>query len=317
MILKEILKDVTRAAVGGHMRPDGDCVGSCMGLYLYLKQWYPNIQVDVYLEEIPDSFRFLTDSEIIKHKVDQAAKYDLFMALDCGDTRRLGFSNELFEQTAKTVCIDHHISNIGYADHNYIVSEASSTAELIYNLCEKEKINKAMAEYLYMGLVHDTGVFQYSATSPSTMEAAAELMRKGINASGIIERTYYEKTYEQNRILGHVLLNCRLYLKGRCIVSVLTTQDLDHYGVKPGELDGIASQMRNTKGVDASLFLYELTPGEFKGSLRSSDAVNVNEIARYFGGGGHKKAAGFSLSAEADMIIEQVLEQMVKQWNRG
>jgi len=316
MIFSELFENVTSVAVGGHMRPDGDCVGSCMGLYLYLKQNYPHLQADVYLEEIPDPFCFIKDCDEIRHEVKARAEYDLFIALDCGDSERLGFSESLFRRAGRTVCIDHHISNTEYADVNYIESKASSTSELIYNLCDKEKISRDAAECLYLGIIHDTGVFRYSATAPSTMEAAAELMRKGIDAAGIIEKTYYEKTYDQNRVLGYTLLNSELHLDGRVIAAALTLKDLERFHVTAKELDGIVSQLRNTKDVAAVVFLYELSQDEFKVSLRSGNDVDVSSVAQYYGGGGHKKAAGFNMRQDAERIIADVLKQIERQLNR-
>ena len=194
IVLQDVLKDKRRIAMGGHVRPDGDCVGSCMGLYLYLKEQFPQIHTDVYLEEVPEAYRMISGTDEVKTQIPEEETYDLFICLDCGDVKRLGFSEPLFEKAGETLCIDHHISNEAFADYNYIVPDASSTSELIFTLLEKEKISKAVAEALYMGIVHDTGVFQYSCTSPETMEIAAELMRKGSNGSEIIEKTYYEKT---------------------------------------------------------------------------------------------------------------------------
>ena len=122
--------------------------------------------------------------------------------LDCGDKERLGFSKALFEHAKETFCVDHHISNLAFADQNYIFPEASSTSELVYRLLDLEKITKETAECLYLGIVHDTGVFQYSCTAPETMEVAANLMRKGINASEIIEKTFYERRLLRTRFWG-------------------------------------------------------------------------------------------------------------------
>jgi len=241
------------------------------------------------------------------------AEYDVFIALDCGDAGRLGFAEALFRRTGRRVCIDHHISNGGFAESNYIEPTASSTSELIYNLCDKDKINTAAAACLYLGIIHDTGVFQYSNTSPKTMEAAAELMRKGIDASVIIEKTFYEKTYAQNRIQGYTLYNSKLYPDQKVITAILTLQDLDRFGVTAKELDGIASQMRNTKEVETAVFLYQLSEGEYKVSLRSGNAVDVSIVAQHFGGGGHKKAAGFNIRDEAEGIIAAVMKHIERQ----
>lgn len=302
---------VNTVAIGGHVRPDGDCVGSTLGLYQYIKNCFPNIQVDVYLEDIPESFKpMFPVSEEILHEVDKEKVYDLFIALDCGDAGRLGFSAPLFENAKATMCVDHHVSNVSFADDNYIVPDASSTSELVYNLLDKEKITTEIAECLYLGIVHDTGVFQYSCTSPETMEVAANLMRKGIRSNEIIDKTFYEKTYAQNQILGRALLESFLFMNGKCIVSYITKRIMDFHGVTPKDLEGIVSQLRVTKDVEVAVLLYETAPQEFKVSLRATGDVDVSKVAGFFGGGGHKKAAGVTMKGTVHDIINNLSEQI-------
>ncbi len=312
-MLNRVLQQVQTVAIGGHIRPDGDCVGSCMSLYQYLKKCYPEIQVDVYLEDIPDSFSMFPIVEEIQHEVDEEKVYDLFISLDCADVRRLGFSQILFENAKKTFCVDHHISNVGFADENYIVPETSSTAELVFQLLDAEQIDPPIAECLYLGIVHDTGVFQYQSTSPRTMEIAAELMKKDIRSNKIIDKTYYEKTFVQNKMLGIALMNSELFLEGKCIVSHITKTVMDEYGAKPKDLEGIVSQLRITEGVEVAVFMYELSEGEYKISLRAPGEANVSKIAEYFGGGGHVKAAGLNMCGQRADIQEALLEQIGKQ----
>lgn len=310
-MLNRVMMQAKTVAIGGHVRPDGDCVGSCMGLYQYIKKNFAQIQVDVYLEDIPECFKAMFPiTKEIKHAIDKDKTYDLFIALDCGDAARLGFSGVLFEQAKSTFCVDHHISNRSFADENYIIPEASSTAELVYRLLEKEKIDTNVAECLFMGIVHDTGVFQYSSTSPETMEIAADLMRKSIRANQIIDKTYYEKTYAQNRILGRALLESTLTLDGKCIVSAISKETMNFHGVIPKDLEGIVSQLRVTQGVEVAIFLYEIGQDEYKISLRASGDVDVSKVAEYFGGGGHKKAAGFTMNGQTKDIVERILGQI-------
>ena len=313
-MLNRALEQVKSVAIGGHVRPDGDCVGSCMGLYQFIKTWYPDLQVDVYLEDIPESFKVLiVASKEIKGTVEEEKQYDLFIALDCADMSRLGFSSVLFEKAKKTICVDHHISNAGYAGENHIVPEASSTSELVFHLLPYEKITKEIAECLFLGIVHDTGVFQYTCTSPETMEAAANLMRKGIRANEIIDKTFYEKTYAQNQILGRALLESSLLLDGKCIYTCLTKQIMDFHGVKPKDLEGIVSQLRVTEGVEVAIFLYQTDNEEFKVSLRASGDVDVSKVAGCFGGGGHKKAAGVTMKGTADEIVTLLTKEIAVQ----
>ena len=313
--IEKWLQGAKQIALTGHIHPDGDCVGSCMGLYLYLKEHYKELQVDVYLEEIPESFHFIKETDVIKHSVKEQKIYDVFFALDCGDCDRLGFAKEIFTSAKQTICIDHHISNIGYAKDNYIDSKASSTSELVYTLMEEAKINKAVAECLYLGIVHDTGVFQYTAAKPSTLRCAAVLMEKGVEASRIIQKTFYEKTYNQQRLLGYALVNSELYAGNRCIVTTLLWEDMQAFEATANDIEGIASILRNTAGTNAAVFLYESKLeedgiGEFKVSLRSDEQVDVSEVAQHFGGGGHKKAAGCNMEGNASDIIKQMVTQI-------
>ena len=309
-MLNNILGEASRIAIGGHVRPDGDCVGSCMGLYQYLKENYKDRRIDVYLEEIPQAYRCIEATKDIKHELPENSKYDLFICLDCGDKERLGFSALLLEQAVRTCCIDHHISNTEFADFNYIVPDASSTSELIYNLLDEEKITLGVAEALYLGIVHDTGVFQYSCAGPSTFLTAAKLLEKGVDAPRIIQDTYYEKTYAQNQILGRALLESILFMEGRCIASYITRNTMDFYGVDPKDLDGVVSQLRVTKGVEVAIFMYELETNVYKVSLRSKYDVDVSKVAQYFGGGGHKKAAGLTMTGTPHDVLCNLARQI-------
>ena len=311
--LDEFLERVHTVAIGGHIRPDGDCVGSCLATYNYIKTYYPDIDVTLYLEPIPNIFKFLARAEEIVSEFDGDQVYDLFLAQDCGDLDRLGDAAHFFTGAKRTVCIDHHISNQSFADENYIFPKASSTCELVYELLPKERLTKEIAECIYTGIVHDTGVFQYSCTSKKTMAVAGELMELGINYPRIVDETYYTKTYNQNRILGVALLKSRLHLEGKCISSVITAEEMAQYEVLPKHLEGIVSQLRVTKGVEVAIFLYELEAGTFKVSTRSAEYVDVAQIAVRHGGGGHKRAAGFSMTGESDAIIGEIVSEVAEQ----
>lgn len=308
------LKEAKRAAIAGHIRPDGDCLGSCTGLALYLRENFPALEaVDVYLEAVPERFRFLKDSEKIKTVCPETEDYDVFFALDAGDTGRLGEAKRYLEGAKKVICIDHHISNHGYGEIQYIEPEASSASELVFNLLDYEKISKEAAEALYMGIAHDTGVFQYSCTSSRTMEIAGKLMEKGIAFSEILEKTFFQKTYIQNQILGRALLESMLLLDKQCIVSAVKKKDMEFYGVTSDDLDGIVSQLRNTAGVEVAIFLYEIAVQEYKVSMRSNGKVDVSKIASYFGGGGHIRAAGCTMQGSVYDVVNNLTLHIEKQ----
>ena len=312
-MLNRMLKLADTIAIGGHVRPDGDCIGSSMGLCRYIKENYSDKEVDVYLEEIPEKYRFIKETENVKFAAPEGKVYDLFISLDCADLERLGFSVPLFEQAAHTLCIDHHVSNPGYAQENHIVPEASSTSELVYRLVDKDKLSREAAEALYAGIVNDTGAFQYSCTSPATLRAAAELLEAGVDAPGIIRDTFYEKTYAQHQVLGRALLESILFQDGKCIASYIREREMKFFGVDRNDLDGIASQLRNTKGVEVAIFMDEIRPNVYKVSLRSGELVDVSVIARYFWGGGHKRAAGFTLTGTPYDVINNLSGQIALQ----
>lgn len=313
IVLDEILKGKNSIGLGGHVRPDGDCIGSCVGLYLYLKEQYPQIRTDVYLEQIPEAYEMISGTEEVKTEVPEDTEYDLFICLDCGDVKRLGAAGVLFEKAKETLCIDHHVSNEAFADYNYIEPDASSTSELVYRLADPDRISLPVAEALYMGIAHDTGVFQYSCTSPETMEIAAQLMRKGINGPEIIDKTYYEKSYVQNQILGRALLESMLIMHKKCIVSVIRKRSMEFFQAAPADLEGIVSQLRQTKGVEVALFLHETEPQQFKVSMRSKGKVDVSVIAKHFGGGGHVCAAGVTMKGSSHDVINNITEQIALQ----
>jgi phosphoesterase RecJ-like protein len=314
--LADQLNGIKSVAIAGHVRPDGDCAGSCLGLYNYIKDCFEDVEVDIYLEEIADVFHFIKNSDKIDSLFQKEKVYDLFIALDSGDKDRLGAAVKYFDSAKKTICIDHHISNIGFADINHVLPKASSTCEVIYTLIEDEKISKATAEALYTGIAHDTGVFQYSNTSELTMNIAGRLISKGIDFSRIIDDTFYKKTYVQNQILGRALLESILLLNGKIIISALRKADMEFYGVTSKDLDGIISQLRVTEGVECAIFLYETGNHEFKVSMRSTDNVDVSKIASYFGGGGHVKAAGCTMAGTIHDVVNNLSIHIEKQLSK-
>ena len=311
-----VLEGAKTIAIGGHVRPDGDCVGSCMGMYLYLKEAFPDKEIDIYLQNIPDALKCLDRMNEIREEIPEGKVYDLFICQDCGDKERLDFSAPLFDAAKHTFCIDHHISNKGFAEYNYVVPEASSTSELVYNLLDGADISDEASKALYLGIVHDTGVFQYSCASPDTFRVAAKLLEKKFDAPRMIQETYYQKSFAQNKILGYALMNAELYCDGLCIASFLRKEDMDKFGVNSKDLDGIVAQLRNTSGVEVAVFMYELENGVYKVSLRASNYADVSKIAQMFGGGGHVKASGCSMSGTPEEIMTKLTEQLELQLRR-
>ena len=309
------LAGIKTVAIAGHVRPDGDCIGSCMGLYLYLKENEPDIKCDVYLETAKEGFSYIKNLEEAKQEYDSQAEYDLLILLDVSSPDRIGVAGEALKTAKKTICLDHHISNHGFADENLIEPEMSSASELLFHLLEEEKITKDVAEAIYTGIASDTGVFKYSCTSPETMRVVAKLMEKGIDYSDIIDNSFYAKTYIQNQILGRALLESVLFYDGKCIFSLVTQDEMNFYGVTGRELGGIVEQLRLTEGVEVAIFLYQTGEEEYKVSLRSKKVIDVSKIAMHYGGGGHIRAAGFTANGAVHDIINNIGARIEEQYN--
>ncbi len=315
--LAKELEGVRSVAIAGHIRPDGDAIGSCLGLYHYLKKNYPEIEAAVYLEKIPRAYHIIPGVDEVRHEIPQEIDCDLFFCLDCADEFRLGDAGAFRKQAKRTICIDHHISNSGFGDVDYIVPDASSTSELVVRILEEEKIPFEAAEALYMGIVHDTGVFRHSCTSPETMEMAARLMRRGIDGSKIINATYYDKSYYQRLIHGKALMESTLLEDGKVIFSFVRRKEMDFFDVETSDLDGIVETLVGTYGVEVAIFLYETEPDMNKVSMRSKSLVDVSRVAQQFGGGGHVRAAGCNMKGTAYEVLQQLLAPIKSQLEGG
>ncbi|MBQ9562057.1 MAG: DHH family phosphoesterase [Lachnospiraceae bacterium] len=306
--LREICRGSRAIAIGGHIRPDGDCVGSCLGVMHYLHRLYPDKTVDVYLEFVPDSLRLLPGWEKIRTAFDPSRTYDTYIALDNGDIDRLGFSKPYFDAAETKVVIDHHISNTYRGKHVLIVPQASAASEIVADLIDDEDLTLEIAQCLYLGIVHDTGVFKHNNTTPHTMCVAGRLIGCGIDTEQIINESFYEKTYIQNQILGRTLLESFLVFDGKMVVSVIKNQVLTFYGATSQDIDGVIDQLNVTHGIEVAALIYEIQPEEYKISLRSHHIVDVSKVAKTLGGGGHVHAAGFSATGNWHDIVNNIME---------
>lgn len=311
--LEDIAIEADNIIITGHKRPDGDCIGACIATYHYLSKVYPKKNIEVYLENMPSRFLFLDPLMEIVSTVLPKVQPGLFIAFDCSSPDMLGMAITLFNNSKMTVCIDHHTSNKGYAEKNIIDIQASSTCEVLYGLMDNGIICKKAAEALYTGIAFDSGIFSYSNTSKKTMEIAGNLMEKGIPFWEDIDKCFYQRTYTQTQLLGRTLLTSMLLMEGKCIVATITRRMMEFYGATLEDVEGIIEQLRITKGVEVAVLLYETGKQEYKASLRSNKYIDVSKIAKYFGGGGHVKAAGFTMRGSVYDVINNITEHIEMQ----
>lgn len=311
MNLLQECKGARRIGISGHVRPDGDCVGACLSLWQYLKKNISEADVKVYLEQPADIFSELVGFEEIVTDFPEEEPFDVYFALDCNE-ERLGEAAKYFRAAAKKINIDHHVSNAGCGDVNLVKPQIGSTCEVLYELM-KDGMDANLAKTLYIGIIHDTGVFQYSNTSPRTLEIGAKLISYGFNFPRLIEETFYQRTYVQSQIMGRVLMESIRLIDGQCIVGVVSRKTMEFYNATPKDLDGIVNQLRNIKGVHCAIFMYETNTLEYKVSLRTDERVDASKVAVYFGGGGHVRAAGCTMQGTFHDCVNNLSGHIEKQ----
>lgn len=311
--LAKELENVQTIGIGGHLRPDGDCFGSTMGLYLYIKKNFPDKEVHIFNEPAEEIFFCIKDIEMIEDPDKFTGSLDCFFALDCGKDR-LGNSEKVFDRAAKKINIDHHISNSGTGDVNYIVPDASSASELVFDILDADKMDKDIALALYIGIIHDTGVLRYSNTSPKTLRIVADLISYGFDFPKLIDETFFEKTYLQTQIMGRALTESFLMMDGKVSVCQVDRKTMEFYEAKPSDLDGIVNQLRLISGVEVGIFMYQLPSRAYKVSLRSKSVIDVAKVCEIFGGGGHKRAAGCIVNERFYDVVNNLTAEIEKQF---
>ena len=319
MEILDLVKNCTRIGLTGHENPDGDCTGACCGLALYLRKVLPEAVVDIYLEPPAENLiRNIPGADTIIYEVTgNEEKYDAFIVLDSAPSR-VGKPLELYNRAGLKINIDHHRTNPGAGDTEcYIDGKASSACELVYNVIDREEIDARSAKALYVGIVTDTGVFQYSNTSESTMRAAGSLMSYGFDHTAVIREVFFERTPKQARVLGTALIKAEPLLDGKLILCCFDKKTMDELGAGRKDLDGISAQLLLTEGADCSVFFHETEPGIWRASMRSLHVTDVSSIAAKHEGGGHLRAAGFTIRTDIHTAIKDITDDIAQQLRRA
>ncbi|MBQ7972722.1 MAG: bifunctional oligoribonuclease/PAP phosphatase NrnA [Lachnospiraceae bacterium] len=305
----EECRDAKTIGISGHIKPDGDCIGSTLALSLYLKKVFPEKHITVYSDDVSSAFDCVEGVQTFNNSY-EGPDADVFIVIDTVENR-IGNADKFFKHAGKTINIDHHVSNTeGCGDVNYVVPTASSASELVYELIDKKYMDTEIAEALYLGIAHDTGIFKYSNTSPKTMRIVAELLSYDFDFPTLLDKTFYEKTYEQNLALGRILLESRRFLDGKVILGFMNIKTMTEMGITSKDFDGVINQLRITQGVECAVFMYQMNAETYKVSLRSKNIVDVSKIAVSFGGGGHVRASGFYAKDTPEKLTEKLLQMI-------
>lgn len=297
--IQVLLREAKHVMVVSHVDPDGDAIGSVLAFGQYLSR--SEIKVTMVRDsEIPEKYRFLPSVERIIQcgSLPPGFSCDTVVVLECPDVKRMGAASELFGDEATVINIDHHTGNGNYGTVNWIDVDASSVGEL---LCEyfdhvQYPIDYEAAVQLYTAILTDTGRFRYDATSPRTMEIAGKLMSLGLDTDDICRQVYYNESPSRLRLLGAALRTLEYHAGGTVCLLTLTNQMYAEAGSARDESDGIVDYAMHSRGVLVGALIKEADAATTRCSLRSIGDIDVASVARKFGGGGHRKAAGCSIS---------------------
>jgi phosphoesterase RecJ-like protein len=312
--MQKILDIISRGRsflVVAHARPDGDSVGSMLALSHMLKS--AGKEPLVYSQDaIPENYRFLPGSGEVVFDLPAGRSYDAVFLLDCSELDRVGDRWEEISKAGPLVNIDHHITNDRFTDVYLIDSHASSTAELLYRLSVALgwELSREAADCLYTGILTDTGGFCYGNTGRDSLFAAADLVAKGADPQWISENVYESKPLEKIRLLARAMAAMEFQLDGKVGLMVVTLADFAASGALFEHTEGFVDFPRGIKGVQVSALFTEVAERSYKLSLRSKGRVNIERVARSFGGGGHMNAAACRLEGELADVRRRVLEEI-------
>src|SRR3954451_10872058 len=312
----EAIRGSKTFCIVGHVRPDGDCVGSQLGLTLALQN--EGKKVTCWNEDIiPQKYEFLDPDHIIQQPK-PGQKFDCVIATDAASFERLGAVGPCVTNRKLFINIDHHESNTRYADINWVSAREASSGELIFRLLKIAKwpITKQIADCLFTAVSTDTGSFQYSNTRPGTYHVAGELVRGGADLAKICDEVYQSYPLSRVRLLRHVYSHFRLTHQNRIAYFWLKKADFARTGADSSDSEGLIDHIRAIAPVVVACVFEEIEPELTRISLRSkSEKVNVNEIAALFGGGGHVAAAGARIAGTPLSVQRKVIAAIKKALN--
>lgn len=308
----ELLKSWDNIYILSHQSPDGDTIGSAYALYHALKELGKRSKV-LCCDEFAPRYDFLT-----KKYQDSSFEPDYIVAVDIADPLLLGSLNEKYGDKVN-LCIDHHVSNIMYAEKTYLCHTAASNCENMYELVVEMlgKCTNDIAEAVYTGMVTDSGCFRYSSTNARTHEIAAELMKNNDIDYAWITRQMIEIKSKARISLEHEMFSRTEYFHNdECAVICITLELMEKLGLKSSDLEGIAGIMLQIENVKVGITMKEKEGGFFKVSMRSPNEINVSQICKSFGGGGHINAAGCKVYGTADEVKKKLVDEVCRHLER-
>ncbi|MFH1033581.1 MAG: bifunctional oligoribonuclease/PAP phosphatase NrnA [Pseudomonadota bacterium] len=312
--LAEVLAQARRVLVLAHRDPDGDAIGSGLGLMHLLAAQGKQVLVHR-AGSVPEEYAFLPGLELARADLPAAGDIDLAVLLDCHEPERAGqMAEPWLKALPRVAVIDHHLGDTAFGDPRWVDPAKAATAQMVTLLAQEAgwPINRQAATCLFVGLQTDTGRFCYSNTTPQTLRVAADLVAAGADPWGITQQVY-STSEGRLRLFSRVLQSLKLLAGGRLALAVSTAGDLEELGCPPSDLDRIVEELRAIRGVEAAVLLKEIDAGSVKASLRSRGRVDVGALALSLGGGGHHNAAGARLEGSLDQAAALISARLEAQ----
>ena len=293
-LLDERIENAKSICILGHERPDGDCIGSTLAIYNYIKNKYKDKKVvRPYLDYFSKNFLILPNADKISNDLMCAETYDLAIIVDSSSIDRLGDYKRYFDEAKDSILIDHHENNTFPSKVSIVFPESIATAQVLYDFLDKDYIDKDVATCLYVGIATDSGVFRYKATNSKTLKIVANLIDFGFDFTDILDKIVFDNTVNQRKAQGIAFDRLELLCKGTVSFSYLDENDLNSLNLEKKDIDNVIVYLREIENIKVAGFAYQVGNNIFKLSLRSkSDAINVADFANKHEGGGHKLAAG-------------------------
>jgi bifunctional oligoribonuclease and PAP phosphatase NrnA len=306
----ELIENKEKFAITTHVRPDGDGVGSSLGLCWLLRSLGKSAEV-VVRDDVPPAYRMLPGADEIRTIANIDAEYDAVFIIECSDIGRPGI---IGLDSQFTINIDHHATCAHFGTINWIDPTASAVGEMIYNLCKAigGRITREIAECIYMALVTDTGSFHYSNTTDRTLKVASELIKAGVKPAEISEAIYNNYPWSRIELMRQVLNTVRRDPSGRVACLRQTLEMKAIAGAVDGDNNAFVNMPLAAKDVVAAVYMREVGPNEYRVSLRSKGDINVAKVAERFGGGGHRNASGLSISGDWDVKEEELVAAVIE-----
>ncbi len=307
---KKLVEDSNKIYIVGHVNPDGDSIGSAFGMCIALRNLGKDARV--VLPKYSTTFSFLPHISEYSVEFIEDEEYDLLICVDSSDKDRLAIKPEDYDKAKKVLMLDHHEKKVPYGDVNCIYSDLPAASQIIFNFLEYMNVNitPEIAIYLYMGIMTDTGSFNYSSTKPSTFVAVSKLISTGIDFADICKRVNDTKKESILYLIRETINNMEVYFDGQIRYSYIPYSTIKELGIDEEDAEGMTNYLRMVEGTQVAVYVRGKSDGTNKVSLRSSGKVDVSKVAIEFGGGGHKRASGYTMPEDYETSKEKLLSML-------